>query len=97
VREVSTKTVPSEINDNIKYRAVVVPVASVPVVLKPVPNVIVYELAPDVSIKSWHLRPADGTVVVKVAFALGVTCTFMFVASAIAVVPAVRTANGSSK
>ena len=60
-------------NSKIKYLAVVTPVASVPVVLKPVPNVIVKLVAPDVRTIRVHLVPAGGTVVVKVPVAFGVT------------------------
>lgn len=82
---------------NTKNLAVVVPVASVPVVLKPVPNVIVKLETPDVRIIKLHLIPALGTVVVKVAVAVGVTCTLKFDAKAMAVAPLARTTNALSR
>lgn len=64
------------------------PVASVPVDLNPVPNVIVYDVVPDVRILSTQIAPAGGTVVVYVAVAFGVTRTTLSIPNAIAVVPA---------
>ena len=48
VRETSNRFVPSEINWNTNRLSASVPVASVPVLLKPVPNVTVLESAPEV-------------------------------------------------
>jgi hypothetical protein len=64
-----------------------VPVARVPVALNPVPNVIVYDVVPDVKIRRVTFVPAGGTVVVYVAVAVGVTLTTLSDANAIAVVP----------
>ena len=64
VLDASITLVPSDTKLNTKYRAVVVPVVSVPVVLNPVPNVITKLLVPLVRTISWHVVPAGGTVVV---------------------------------
>jgi len=97
VRLYSVRVVPSLMNEITKRLADVVPVASVPVVLKPVPNVIVRLVTPDVRIIKLQRMPAAGTVVVYVAVAVGVTLAFMFVANAIAVAPSASTANGFSR
>jgi hypothetical protein len=65
----------------------VVPVARVPVALNPEPNVIVYDVVPDVKIRRVTIVPAGGTVVVYVAVPVGVTLTTLSDANAIAVVP----------
>jgi hypothetical protein len=64
-----------------------VPVARVPVALNPVPNVIVYDVVPDVKIRRVTFAPAGGTVVVYVAVAVGDTLTTLSDSNAIAVVP----------
>jgi hypothetical protein len=60
----------------------IVPVAKVPVGLNPVPKVIVKEEVPLVRIRTVHLVPAGGTVVVKVLLAVTVNLTTKFVAKA---------------
>jgi hypothetical protein len=54
--------------------------------LKPVPNVIVYDVVPLVTIVTEHNVPAAGTVDVSVLFAVTVNCVLMFVANACVVV-----------
>jgi hypothetical protein len=69
----SSRRVPSEINVTTNLRAVVVPVARVPVEAKPVPKVTVRETVPLVTITTLAVVPAGGTVVVSVVFAEIVT------------------------
>lgn len=62
VRPASYRFVPSEIQLITNTLESVVPVANVPVDLKPVPNVIVLDVIPVVKIINVHLVPAGGTV-----------------------------------
>jgi hypothetical protein len=64
VRDFSYRFVPSETKVRTNTRAVVVPVARVPVGLKPVPNVSVRLVAVVCRTITMRVRPAAGTVVV---------------------------------
>jgi hypothetical protein len=67
--------------------AVTVPVTRVPAALNPEPNVIVYDVVPDVNTRRVTFVPASGTVVVYVVVAVGVTLTTVSPANPIAVDP----------
>jgi hypothetical protein len=85
VRDFSYRFVPSETKDTTNTRAVVVPVARVPVGLKPDPKVSVRLVAVVWRTITTRVRPADGTVVVYVVLAVGLTDTTSLVPSASAV------------
>ncbi len=87
VLDCSYRLVPSLIQERTNTRALVVPVARVPVGLKPEPKVRVKLETPEVRIITWRSSPAAGTVVVSVALPVGVTLTAELVPRAIAVVP----------
>jgi hypothetical protein len=95
VRDVSTIAVPSDTKLIVNVFAVTVPVARVPVVRNPVPNVIVYDVVPLVNMIIVAVEPAGATAVVYVAVAVGVTFTTEYVDSVIATAPFARAAYGS--